>query len=159
MAFTMGVAEDIVGPDQLDKGSAETAEVDSKELATKIVERVWRQFPMQHVADVVDVVCPTFKDTYCICKSGIIIVDIMEMCNGGGGGGGGLVVATICTYIECRWLPEKRLKQRGRFVCFSFLLRYTYSTARRELWYLRKYRMIKMNSRQYCNTTKITKQY
>ena len=112
----MGVAEDTVGPHQLDKGSAETAEVDSKELATKIVERVWRQFPMQHVADVVDVVCPTFKDTYCICKSGIIIVDIMEMCNGGGGGGVGCG-NNLYVYIECRWLPEKRLKQRGRFVC------------------------------------------
>ena len=63
----MGIASDIVGQDRLDMQPDD--EADSKELAQHIVNRVWRQPPMQHVADVVDAEVKDCPETYCICDS------------------------------------------------------------------------------------------
>ena len=72
MAFTIGIAADMIGREKLREPS--THAEDTKELAEEIVKRVWHQIPMSNVADVVDAVCPEHKDVYCFCQQGIIIL-------------------------------------------------------------------------------------
>ena len=70
--YTVGIAADILRQEKLDQPPTEEADV--VELANKIVNRVWRQLPMENVADIMDAVCSEFENEYCICKSGIYTV-------------------------------------------------------------------------------------
>ena len=109
MAYTMGVAEDIVGPVQLDKRPAES-------------DWGWQQRASHQNCGKGVAPIPNATRRWCggcrlphLQGSWIHTVSVNQVlslltlweCAMGGGGGGG---ATICTYIECRWLPEKRLK-------------------------------------------------
>ena len=73
VAFTLGIAADIMEQETLDMQTSQ--EVDSKELALKIVNRVWRQLPMNHVGDLLD----ADKEASCFCKKGTRSVRYFDM--------------------------------------------------------------------------------